>query len=209
MRSIAGLIAAGLALAASPVQACKGKNVQFTDDFRQVDSSWGVDPDAVSVEDGKVKIKADPTTNYVVLYKGPKFIDADLCVTIQIPVLFGSRARLSAGPVFWAENNDSYYAFVLQPDGRAALLHADKGSILPLVDFRPVEGAKTQPGDKNILRLTTKGRYVTAYVNDVKFASVSRRVPSGGGQFGLFAQSEEAHRDTWKFTDLKVTDLSQ
>ena len=107
MRSIAGFIAAGLALAASPVQACKGKNVQFTDDFRQVDSSWGVDPDAVSVEDGKVKIKADPTTNYVVLYKGPKFTDADLCVTIQIPVLFGSRSRLSAGPVFWAENNDA------------------------------------------------------------------------------------------------------
>jgi len=209
MRSIAGVIAVGLALAAAPAQACKGKKVQFTDDFRQVDSSWGVDPDAVSVEDGKVKIKADPTTNYVVLYKGPKFIDADMCVTIQIPLLFGGRAELRAGPVFWAVNYDSYYAFLVQPDGRAALVHYDKGSMTPVIKLRAVENLKTDPGDKNVLRVTTRGNNVTAYVNDVKFASVNRRVPEGGGLFGLFAQSEPSHRDTWKFTDLKVTDLPQ
>jgi hypothetical protein len=207
MRSIAGFIAVGLMAAAAPAQACKGSKVQFTDDFRQVDSSWGVDPDAVSVEDGKVKIKADPTSNYIVLYKGPKFIDADLCVTIQTPVLFGGRTELRAGAVFWAVNYDSYYAFLIQPDGRATLTRFDKGASTSVVALRPVDSIKTQPGDKNVLRLTTKGTSVTAYVNDVKFATISGRVPDGGGQFGLFAQSEEAHRDTWKFTDLKVTDL--
>ena len=209
MRSIAGIAAVGLVLAASPVQACKGSKVQFTDDFRQVDSSWGVDPDAVSVEDGKVKIKPDATSNYVVLYKGPKFVDADLCVTIQIPALFGGRTELRAGAVFWAVNYDSYYAFLIQPDGRAALMRQDKGTMLPVVNFKAVEKINTQPGEKNVLRLTTKGNNVVAYVNDVKFASINGRVPDGGGQFGLFAQSEEAHRDTWKFTDLKVTNLPQ
>jgi hypothetical protein len=207
MRSIAGFIAVGLALAASPALACKGKNVQFSDSFRQVDKSWGVDPDAVSVEDGKVKIKADATSNYVVLYKGPKFTDADLCVTIQIPLLYGGRAALRAGAVFWADNYDSYYAFLIQPDGRASLVRLDKGTSTPVVNLRAVDSLKTQPGDKNVLRLTTKGTKVTAYINDELFASVSGRVPDGGGQFGLFAQSEDAHRDTWKFTDLKVTDL--
>jgi len=208
-RTITGVVAIGLAVLATPALACKGSKVQFTDDFRQVDSSWGVDPDAVSVEDGKVKIKPDATSNYVVLYKGPKFVDADLCVTIQIPALYGGRAQLRAGAVFWAANYDSYYAFLIQPDGRAALMRLDKGNMLPVVNFRGVDNLKTQPGDKNVLRLTTKGTNVTAYVNDERFASINGRVPDGGGQFGLFAQSEEAHRDTWKFTDLKVTDLPQ
>jgi hypothetical protein len=209
MRSIVGVVALGLAIAATPAQACKGTNTRFTDDFRQVDSSWGVDPDAVSVEDGKVKIKPDATSNYVVLYKGPKFVDADLCVTIQIPALYGGRNELRAGAVFWAANYDSYYAFLIQPDGRAALMRLDKGTMLPIVNFRAVESIKTQPGDKNVLRLTTQGNNVIAYVNDARFASINGRVPDGGGEFGLFAQSEEAHRDTWKFSDLKVTDLPQ
>jgi hypothetical protein len=196
-----------LAAAATPALACKGKNVQFTDEFRQVDKSWGVDPDAVSVEDGKVKIKADPTSNYVVLYKGPKFVDADLCVTVQIPTLFGGRAELRAGAVFWAVNYDSYYAFLIQADGRAALTRFEKGVMTPVVAFRAVANLDSTPGAKNVLRLTTSGNNVTAYVNDEKFASIAGRVPDGGGQFGLFAQSEEAHRDTWKFTDLKVTDF--
>jgi len=32
-------------------------------------------------------------------------------------------------------------------------------------------------------------------------------VPENGGQIGLHAESEQAHRDTWKFLNLKVTDL--
>ena len=43
--------------------------------------------------------------------------------------------------------------------------------------------------------------------NDIKFATVKAQVPQDGGQIGLYAQSEQAHRDTWKFMSLKVTDL--
>ena len=46
-------------------------------------------------------------------------------------------------------------------------------------------------------------------INDVKFASVKAQVPENGGEIGLHAESEQAHRDTWKFIDLKVTDLPQ
>jgi hypothetical protein len=66
---------------------------------------------------------------------------------------------------------------------------------------------KTRPGDKNVLRVTTEGNSVTTYINDVKFATVKAQVPQNGGEIGLHAQSEQAHRDTWKFMDLKVTDL--
>ncbi|MBV9635577.1 MAG: hypothetical protein JOZ40_13210, partial [Methylobacteriaceae bacterium] len=60
------VFAACLVLAAGPALACKGKEVKFSDDFRQVDDSWGADPssDAVTVEDGKVKVKAKVNGSY-------------------------------------------------------------------------------------------------------------------------------------------------
>jgi len=77
---------AGLILAAVPALACEGPHVKFQDDFRQIDDSWNVGPhaDTVTVEDGKVKVKADPSAGYTVLYGGLIFDDADLCVTVQV-----------------------------------------------------------------------------------------------------------------------------
>src|SRR4029077_2075886 len=103
----------------------------------------------------------------------------------QNPDLFGGRAELRAGPVFWASNYDSYYTFLIQPDGRASLMRLDKGNMLPVVALRAVAGLKTEPGARNVVRLTSSGNNVTAYINDEKFASVSGRIPEGGGQFGL------------------------
>jgi hypothetical protein len=199
---------AGLILAAGPALACKGPIIMFQDDFRQIDDSWNVDPhaDAVSVEDGKVKVKADPSAGYTVLYGGLIFDDADLCVTVQVPRETQNGAQAVAGPVFWARDYDNYYTFTITPDGVAAIARLIKGRWHYLL-IRQADGIKTHPGDKNVLRVTTKGNSVSTYINDIKFATVKAQVPQDGGQIGLYAQSEQAHRDTWKFMDLKVTDL--
>jgi hypothetical protein len=203
------VIAAGMMAVGGPALACKGQNVKFTDDFRQVDDSWGIDPksDTVSVEDGKVKVKADPSGGYTVLYGGSIFDDADLCVTVQVPSQTGNSDQLAAGPVFWAQDYNNYYTFDITPGGSAAIVRRLKGKWFYVLDYRKAEGIKTRPGDKNVLRITTSGNSVTAYINDIKFATVKAQVPEGGGQIGLHAESEQAHRDTWKFLGLKVTDL--
>ena len=198
-----------LILAVGPALACKGPNVKFTDDFRQVDDSWSVDPnsDAVTVEDGKVKIKADPSTGYTVLYGGLIFDDADLCITVQMPRQTDNGTQAAAGPVFWAQDYSNYYTFAITPVGAAAIVRLNKGRWLYVLDYRKAESIKTHPGDKNVLRVTTQGNSITTYINDVKFATVKAQVPDNGGQIGLHAESEPAHRDTWKFIDFKVTDL--
>jgi hypothetical protein len=199
---------AGLILAAGPALACKGPNIMFQDDFRQIDDSWNVDPhaDAVTIEDGKVKVKADPNAGYTVLYGGLSFDDADLCVTVQVPRQTQNGAQTVAGPVFWAQDYDNYYTFTITPAGVAAIARLIRGR-WHYVFVREADGIKTHPGDKNVLRVTTKGNSVTTYINDIKFVTVKAQVPENGGQIGLYAQSEQAHRDTWKFMDLKVTDL--
>jgi hypothetical protein len=203
------IVAGATALMASPALACKGPHVKFTDDFRQVDDSWGIDPksDTVSVEEGKVKVKADPSGGYTILYGGLLFDDADLCVTVQVPSQTGNADQLAAGPVFWAQDYNNYYTFAITPAGSAAIVRRIRGRWIYVLEYRKAEGIKTQPGDKNILRVTTSGSTVTAYINDVKFASVKAQIPENGGAIGLHAESEQAHRDTWKFINLKVTDL--
>ena len=199
---------ASLIVAAGPALACKGSKVMFQDDFRQIDDSWNVGPhaDSVTVEDGKVKVKADPSAGYTVLYGGAIFDDADLCVTVQVPRQTENGAQAAAGPVFWAQDYDNYYTFTITPDGVAAIARLIRGR-WHYVLIREADSIKTRPGDKNVLRVTTKGNSVTTYINDVKFATVKARVPENGGEIGLHAQSEQAHRDTWKFMNLKVTDL--
>jgi hypothetical protein len=202
-------LTAGLILAVGPALACKGPNVKFKDDFRQVDDSWSVGPnsDTVMVEDGKVKIKADPNAGYTVLYGGLIFDDADLCITVQVPRQMDNGAQAAAGPVFWAEDYSNYYTFAINPLGAAAIVRLIKGRWHYVLDYRKADSVKTHPGDKNVLRVTTRGNSITTYINDVKFATVKAQVPENGGQIGLHAESEQAHRDTWKFIDLKITDL--
>jgi hypothetical protein len=205
------VIATGMVLSAGPALACKGPNVKFSDDFRQIDDTWGIDPnaDTVTVEEGKVKVKADPSGGYTVLYGGTLFDDADFCVTVQVPSQTGNGDQLAAGPVFWAQDYNNYYTFDITPGGSAAIVRRLKGKWVYVLDYRAADGIKTKPGDKNVLRVTTKGNAVTTYINDVKFASVKAQVPDGGGEIGLHAESEKAHRDTWKFIGLKVTDLPE
>ena len=54
------VMAGALAAAAAPAWACKGAKTLFSDDFQEVDASWGLDAPDVQVEEGKVKVKPQP-----------------------------------------------------------------------------------------------------------------------------------------------------
>jgi GYF domain 2 len=196
--------------AATPLAGdCKGK-VLLSDDFRAVDDSWGGDPssDAVTIENGKVKIKANPSSGYTVLYGGMLFDDADICVVAQVPNQMTKPAAASAGPVFWGQDYNNFYTFNIAPDGRAGIVRRLKGRWVDVVPYRKAAGINGNPGDKNILRVTTTGNGITAYINGNRFASVKGQAPQGGGQVGLHAESEEGRRDTWKFIGFKVTEAA-
>jgi hypothetical protein len=202
-------ITAGLILVTGPALACKGPNVKFMDDFRQIDDSWAVDADTdtVTVQDGKATIKAGASEGFTVLYGGFIFDDADFCVTARVTGLTDNANQSAAGLVFWGEDYSNYYTFAITPGGEAAIVRRVKGTWFYVIDYRKFDSIKTGPGDKNVLRVTTRGDSIMTYVNDMKFATVRAQVPKNGGQIGLHAESEMAHRNTWEFVDLKVTDL--
>jgi hypothetical protein len=216
LTEIAPLFAGTPAPAPAPSSAtvddgCSGKTV-FSEDFRQVDASWGVNPETVTVEDGKVKIKAAADGHQGFSFPGRPFVDADYCVTIQSPnnLKDVNSSQVIAGFTFW-ERDNSGYLLLVAPNGAAALLRAVNGhmALPPPARFHLFAAVKKGAGAKNMLRVTTNGNSIITYVNGQKFASIRGEPPEGGGVIGFYAQSEAANRDSWKFLNLRVTDRSQ
>lgn len=200
-------VAASFLLAAGPALACKGDKVLFSDDFKQVDASWGFDSPDVSVEEGKVKVKPQPDISNLLVYKAILFDNADYCITVRTPNSLTDTDNTMAGPLFWTVDYDNYYMFMITPSGYAEITRKVKGKWIDVVEWRQDPNIKRDPGSKNVLDVETNGDTITTYINDVKFASVKGQAPEGGGQIGMRAQSEKGQVDTWKFTALKVTDL--
>ena len=203
---LAGALTFGGAVAA---QACKGPTTLFSDDFREVDESWGVEGDSVSVDEGRVVIKADPNTMYKLLYAGTQFENMDYCVTVRMPNNTPSDTPGSmAGMIFWAQDYSNLFAFEISADGRVALERLTKGKWTNVLDWRKVEGINVGSAAKNTLGVTASGNALTLWLNDAKVGSLKASKPEGGGQVGLIGQSEKGKRNAWKFLQLKVTNVA-
>lgn len=202
----AGLVAA-LLLGTVPALACQGQKTLFTDNFREVDASWGLDSPDVQVEDGKVKVKAQPDISNLLIYKGVMFTDADMCLSVRMPNVVSNSDNTMAGPIFWAKDYDNYYMFMVTPSGYAELTRKVAGKWIDVIAWRQDTNIKRDAGATNILQIETRGDTITASINGAKFASVKGQIPETGGQVGMRAQSEKDQVDTWKFSQLKITDL--
>ena len=202
------VMAGALAASVAPAWACKGAKTLFSDDFQEVDASWGLDAPDVMVEDGKVKVKPQPNISNLLVYKGLVFSDGDLCVTVRMPNVVSNDDNTMAGPIFWQKDYDNYYMFMITPSGFAEIARKLDGKWISVVDWRADGDIKTKAGSNNVLRVTMDKNTITAFVNDAKFATVKGQMPDGGGRIGMRAQSEDKQVDTWKFSALKVTDVA-
>ena len=208
--SLAAACGFALTLFAAPALACKGEKTLFSDDFREVDESWGVEGDSVRVEDGRVVIKPDANTMYKLLYSGADLENMDYCVTVRMPNNTPEDTRGSmAGMVFWAQDYSNLFAFEISVDGRVALERLSKGKWTNVLDWRKPEGVLVGPSSKNTLQVTANGNALTLFVNDAKIGVIKATHPEGGGQIGLIGQSEKGKRNAWKFLSLKVTNAPQ
>ncbi len=200
----AGIAAIAL-LAASPAVACGTGKVLFSDDFKQVDASWGFDSPDVQVEEGKVKVKPQPDISNLLVYKGILFNDADYCLVVRTPNKLGDNDNTMGGPIFWAKDYDNYYMFMVTPSGFAEITRKVNGKWIDVVEWKQSDDIKRPAGSNNLLEVTTNGSDINTFINGKPFASVKGQAPDGGGQIGMRAQSEKNQVDTWKFSELQVT----
>ena len=233
LRRLVGLAALAISACPAPALACKGPHLLFSDNFATVDRTWNFDPDTaaltnigagpVTPEGGKMKVKPPSQgAGWSRFYRGVFVRDADICVNIRSPNNLISPDQTSAGLLFWNENQGWYLYFSFNPKGDANLWEHyeevrqghDGTKTLSTnwankLSWPSVPGAGRGASLTNTLRVTMKGDTLTLYVNDqarsIKFTDGA---PDSGTQFGLRVVSENAEISTWKFSRLRVTDLT-
>jgi hypothetical protein len=193
--------------AASPVFACEGKNVLFQDGFAKVDAAWEMWTQT-KIQDGAMKITAQPKHIAPIFYKGEAFEKADICVDAIVPDVSDPKDLGTPSLLFEGQAYDDFYAFYISPAyGTAAISRLLKNKWLHPIPFRKVDGIVAQPGAKNTLRITLNGAHASAYVNGNKIVDFLINASEGGGFVGLDVDGGETNPVTWSFKNFKVTDL--
>ena len=141
---------------AAVVQACESKTVVYEDSFDRLEPTWGWEDLDYYAEDGELFIEAyeDEATrvfNQFSYYS----ISADICVTAtSFDIKKADEATASV--LFWGADYDNYYAFLIAPQGEAAVFRMQKGKMLfqdPVDQFDAVK-----KGEKGLERPPRRGQ---------------------------------------------------
>jgi hypothetical protein len=183
---------------------CAGRHVLMADDFDVIPKGWE-DPNW-KIKDGKLRVTPQPATLEWQTYDRKLTGDFDLCLTTQIPSRFIYPLDTSAGIVFGGVDSHDFYAFMISPGGKAALIRFKGGKYSPVIDWRDLDAIRTDPGSRNELRVAVKNGDGMFFVNGRLFDVSTDPLPQSG-LVGVIVSSEGGQRDSWKIMALKATDL--
>lgn len=175
-------------------------SVVFSDDFSSFDPSWGTANNNLRVDGGSMVIQPDMQGSYTTLYAGNNFNDID--VTLTVTQTDGMNDE-PAGVCFWGTDIDNFYVANFQTDGSFAVGRSENGKWLFPVGWANQAAVKKGLNQTNTLRVVTKGKMATVYINGTQIVSFKGFPPAGGSQIGLHAESG-AKVYTWKFANLVV-----
>lgn len=183
--------------------ACKGSVVLFQDNFAKLDPSWGSTNDEKWVNNGKLILQPDLRMAYDVTNQANVFQDMDYCLDVRLAKGDGESA--GGGLVFWAKDNNDYYFLYTLTDGSYFVgRYTGKRYIYPVSNHKS-SAINTAVGAVNHLRVVTKGNQATIYINDTEMTTFTGQPPEGGGLIGVSGDSGSNVKNTWEFSNVKVT----
>jgi hypothetical protein len=179
-------------------------SVIVADTFETLDPGWGAEQGWFGVKDGRLFVQFDPKQSYTALYRAEAVDDID--ATVKVKVNDGNDDAVSGGAItFWATDPTAdFWQFELYDNGNIGVFRRVKDRWLtPMaVKAAPAE-ARVNPAGPNELRVVTKGRKATFYLNGVEVGTINGQPPKGGSFFGLYGESGDAGV-TVEFSDLVV-----
>jgi 3-keto-disaccharide hydrolase len=112
--------------------------------------------------------------------------------------------------LFWLTGKDNFYEVVAAPNGLFTVARKVRGKLAPTapVPWTKTSALKLGADAKNTLRVTLDGQMVTLRINDTEVAHFRGQPPEGPSHVGLVAASAPGTSDTWKLSDLKVTNVA-
>src|SRR6516164_3887359 len=161
-------------LASAPTARVSGGEVLYEDNFANLDPSWGTPGEILSVKEGKLVLKPALNTTQSVLNQSNVFEDAD--VELQITLSNGDPG-VPGGLVFWAKDYSNFYCFCIDANGSFKISHFVIDRWLNPVGWTQSDSINKGVGQTNKLRVVTKGRQATAYINDKEAITINGQPP--------------------------------
>jgi len=204
--AIALFVAALIFSKVDPSFACQGDKVLLAEDFSSADASWGAQNNNFAIKDGAATIKADSQRGYKALDNAFLFDDADICVTVTA-LDIGKPEASAAGLAFWAQDYRNAYFLLLADNGYYKIGRLIDGAwVNAPLDWTQSDAIAQGTNKPNTLRLTIKGQSLAVEINGKPGATLRAQSPNASTLIGLYAESADKV-DTWKFNNLKVTNV--
>jgi hypothetical protein len=193
---------AAAAASISPPVAVK---VQHLDRFAASHPGWGKLDANWAVADDKLQVTPLLNSSAVLINHKIGFTDAE--IGVEVVMSKGEDLDQLGGLIFWAKDYNDCYALVISADGKFALGRKLIGRWINPIAKTGNPAIRTGIGQTNKLRVQTKGSLLTAYINDIKVASLGGEPPQGIGFIGLYGESGETTQNVWEFTNVTVTSV--
>ncbi len=187
-----------------PILSLVAGEILYEDEFTNLDPSWGIPGERLSVENGKLTLKPAPDTTQSILNQANVFGDADIRVEVILPA---GDVTIPGGLIFWAKDHSNFYCLCIDAAGYFKISRYVTDRWLQPVGWIKHEAINKGIGEVNKLRVVTQGHQATAYINDKQVATFTGQPPQGGGCIGVSGGSPEDAQNTWQFTNLQVIAL--
>lgn len=203
---VAAIAAWPLICGAGQGLACNGDKVLLDEDFSFQDAAWGDGDKNFSIKEGSAVIKPEVQRGYKALNQAFLFDDADICLTVTA-VEVSKPEEAAGGLAFWAKDFRNSFFLLLASNGYIKIGRLVNGSwVNPPFDWTQSDAVKQGVNQPNKLRLTIKGQTLALEVNDKPVGKLRAQSPGSSSLIGIYGESSNKV-DTWKFNDLKVTNV--
>jgi hypothetical protein len=171
-RTVPLLTALGLIFLAniSTAYACGTGEIQFEDNFDELDPSWGDGGESLKVVDGQLQIITTSPQTFRAISHFSVYGDADVCVTtVHVK---GPEDQSSTGIVYWFADPQNFYWFAISTAGTYAVFRYMKDKWQNIIPWTTSDAVNKGPQAKNALRVHTEGNVSTLFVNDKQIAKI-------------------------------------
>lgn len=173
----------------------------YTDNFRTLDSAWGLADEYQRVANGKFVLTPAANKPYMRLYHSELYDDIDLRVKISQTK---GDPKERAGVVFWSRGTSDLYVYLFSADNGSILRNRKvAGDWTGSNTFLKLGAANQGLGKVNELRIVTSGKMVKLYLNDKLMDEFESDPPKNGSLIGFYGESGK-EPCTYEFSNLSV-----
>jgi len=204
MKSKAAVLVMALTLLLMAMNLCWAAKVVFEDKFTSLDPAWGSPSAIVNVKDGKLVITPEKNTTQTILNQA-NVLPNDMEASYSLSFIKAPAPTWGSGLVFWAKDYDEYYAVLINAQGWFGVQrHVANRYLLP-VAWRESDAIKKGEGAENQVKVVTKGKQATVFINGKEVVTLNGQPPEGGSLIGFKAASGPEGSNTVAFSNLIVS----